>query len=234
MVDQPQLHATLREFAHTLVRRYEVGDVLYRLSDHVRDVLDVTGSGVSIREDDDQLVFVTATSNIIEEVERLQDQFGQGPCVEAAATATAVVIDDLRSHEHRWPAFGPAAVDRGLPAMLCIPMHVEGTVVGALNVYHSEPRAWSEEEVGAAQVLAEMATVYVVMVSQLRSAEQLAAQLQHALDSRVVIEQAKGVLARAHEVDVSGAFERLRRHARNNHRNLHDVAAEVVDGTLQL
>jgi AmiR/NasT family two-component response regulator len=79
-----------------------------------------------------------------------------------------------------------------------------------------------------------MATVYVVMVSQLRSAEQLAAQLQHALDSRVVIEQAKGVLARAHEVDVSGAFERLRRHARNNHRNLHDVAAEVVDGTLQL
>lgn len=79
-----------------------------------------------------------------------------------------------------------------------------------------------------------MATVYVVMVSQLRSAEQLAAQLQHALDSRVIIEQAKGVLARAHDVDVSTAFERLRRYARRNHRILHDVAAEVVDGTLQL
>jgi len=234
MVDQHQLHATLREFAHTLVRRYEVGDVLYRLSDHVSDVLDVTGSGVSIRDDDGQLVFVTATSDVVEEVERLQEQFEQGPCVEAAMTTAAVVSDDLRSDEHRWPKFAPAAVDRGMCAALSIPMHVEGMVVGALNVYDSAPRSWSEDEVGAAQVLAEMATVYVVMVSQLRSAEQLAAQLQHALDSRVVIEQAKGVLARAHEVDVSAAFERLRRYARNNHRNLHDVAAEVVDGTLQL
>jgi AmiR/NasT family two-component response regulator len=121
-----------------------------------------------------------------------------------------------------------------MSAVMGIPMHIEGRAVGALNVYHREQRLWSDEEVSVAQVLADMATAYVVMVGELRSAEQVATQLQHALDSRVIIEQAKGGLARAHDIDVSTAFERLRRYARSNHRKLHDVAAEVVAGTLQL
>lgn len=233
MVDQQRLQSALRRFASTLVRRYEVGDVLYRLSDTVSDVLGVTGSGVSIL-DDDVLRFVTATNEAVAEVERLQDHYAQGPCKDSVATATSVVIDDLAAHRQRWPKFAPAAVDRGLSAALGIPMHVDGTTVGALNVYNATPRAWTDEEVTAAQVLADMATAYVVMVGQLRSAEQLAEQLQHALDSRIVIEQAKGALARDHDLDVSVAFELLRRHARNNNRNIHDVAAEVVDGTLHL
>lgn len=171
MVDQHRLQLALREFAYTLVRGYDVGDVLYRLSDHVSDVLNVTGSGVSILEDE-ELVFVTATNDILEDVERMQERFRQGPCVDAATAATSVVVDDLRSHRDRWPKYVPAVVDRGLSAVLGIPMHVDGKVVGALNVYTSEPRAWSEEEVGVAQLLADMATAYVVMVGQLRSAEQ--------------------------------------------------------------
>lgn len=168
------------------MRRYEVGDVLYRLSDTVSDVLGVARSGVSIL-DNDVLRFVTATSETVAEVERLQDHFEQGPCKDAAAT-TSVVIDDLAAHRERWPKFAPAAVDRGLSAALGIPMHVDGTTVDALNVYDAAPRAWTDEEVTAAQLLADMATTYIVMVGQLRSAE----QLQHALDSRIVIEQAKG------------------------------------------
>ena len=233
MVDQQRLQSALRGFASTLVRRYEVGDVLYRLSDTVSDVLGVAGSGVSIL-DNDLLRFVTATSETVAEVERLQDHFEQGPCRDAAATTTTVVIDDLAAHRERWPKFAPAAVDRGLSAALGIPMHIDGTTVGALNVYDAAPRAWIAEEVTAAQLLADMATAYVVMVGQLRSAEQLAEQLQHALDSRIVIEQAKGALARDHDIDVSAAFELLRRYARKHNRNLHDVAAEVVDGTLHL
>jgi GAF domain-containing protein len=233
MVDQQRLQSALRRFASTLVRRYEVGDVLYRLSDTVSDVLGVTGSGVSVL-DDGVLRFVTASSETVADVERLQDHFEQGPCKDAAATTTSVVINDLVAHRERWPKFAPAAVDHGLSAALGIPMHVDGTTVGALNVYDAAPRAWTDEEITAAQLLADMATAYIVMVGQLRSAEQLAEQLQHALNSRIVIEQAKGVLAKTHDIDVSVAFELLRRYARNHNRNLHQIAGEVVDGTLHL
>ena len=233
MVDQRRFRTALGGFAHTLVRRYEIGEVLYRLSDDVTDVLGVAGSGVSIL-DDVVLRFVTATSEQVEEIERLQDEYGEGPCGHAAATATTTVVDDLRTEVDRWPKFAPAAIERGLPAVLAIPMHIEGTTIGALNIYDDQPRTWTAEEVSAAQLLADMATAYIVMVGQLRSAEQLAEQLQHALDSRVVIEQAKGVLARTHDTDVSEAFERLRRYARSNNRKLHDVAGEVIDGTLDV
>jgi GAF domain-containing protein len=127
-----------------------------------------------------------------------------------------MVVDDLRTQSDRWPKFAPAVVDRGLPSVLGIPMHLEGTTIGALNVYADQPRAWTDDEVNAAQPLADMATAYVVMVGQLRSAEQLAEQLQHALDSRVIIEQAKGVLATARDIDISAAFELLRRGRRRN------------------
>lgn len=109
-------------------------------------------------------------------------------------------------------------------------MHLDGTTIGALNVYADDPRAWTDDEVTAARLLADMATAYIVMVDQLHSAE----QPQHALESRVIIEQAKGIIATAHDIDMSAAFELLRRHARNGNRKLHDVAAEVVDGTLRL
>lgn len=233
MVDHQRFQTALREFAHTLVRRYEVGDVLYRLSDDVTDVLGVAGAGVSILTDG-MLRFVTATSEQVEQVERLQDHYEQGPCDEAATTATAVVVDDLRAEVDRWPKFAPAAIEHGLRAVLGIPMHLDGTSIGALNVYDDQPRSWTDDELTTAWLLADMATAYIVMVSQLQTAEQLADQLQHALDSRVVIEQAKGALARAHDIDVSTAFDLLRRHARNTQRRLHDVAGEVVAGTIRL
>lgn len=92
MVNQQRLHAALRDFAHTLVHRYDIGDVLYKLSDDVTDVVGTTGSGVSLIDDTGELRFVTATGEAVEEVERLQDRFGEGPCRSAAATATVMVV----------------------------------------------------------------------------------------------------------------------------------------------
>jgi GAF domain-containing protein len=232
MVDQQRLQFVLREFTHTLVRHYDVGEVLYQLSDHVTDVLGVTGSGVSLLDDAD--VFVTATKEQVEQVERLQQHFQEGPCGDAATTGTVAIVADLDRSADRWPKYAPSAVERGMRGVMGIPMGFDGTAIGALNVYSSEPRNWTGDEISAARLLADMATAYVVMIDRLRSAEQLAGQLRQALDSRVVIEQAKGVLARSHDIDVSEAFERLRRYARGNNRRLHDAAAEVVAGTLHL
>jgi GAF domain-containing protein len=143
-----------------------------------------------------------------------------------------IVVDDLRADVDRWPRFAPAAIDHGLPAVLGIPMHVDGTTIGALNVYDRRARTWTQAEITVAQVLADMATAYIFMVDRLHSAERLAQQLQRALDSRIVVEQAKGALARVHDIDVSEAFELLRGYARDSNHKVHDVAAAVVDGTL--
>ncbi|MBW3603475.1 MAG: GAF domain-containing protein [Actinobacteria bacterium] len=117
MVDRQRLQTVLRAFPHTLVRRYDVGHVLYQLSDDVTAVLEVTGSGVSLLEED-TLRFVSATSEQVEHVERLQDHFGEGSCEHAASTASPMVVDDLRMERDRWPKFAPAAADHGLFAVL--------------------------------------------------------------------------------------------------------------------
>jgi GAF domain-containing protein len=140
MVDQQRLQFVLREFTHTLVRRYDVGEVLYQLSDHVTDVLGVTGSGVSILDDADVLVFVTATNEQVEQVERLQQRFQEGPCGDDAATGAAAIIADLGRSADRWPKYAPSAVERGMRGVMGIPMGFDGTAIGALNVYSSEPR----------------------------------------------------------------------------------------------
>lgn len=233
MVDRQRLQTVLRRLPHTLVRHYDVNHVLYQLSDDVTDVLGVLGGGVSLLEDG-TMRYGTASNERVARVERLQDRFDEGPCKLAATTGSPVVVDDLRRQCDRWPRFAPPAIERGLLAVLGIPMHIDGTTLGALNIYDDRARAWSDEELDTARLLADMATATIVMTDQLRSTELLASQLQHALDSRVVIEQAKGIVARARDVDVAVAFELLRRRARSTNRKLHDLATDIVEGTTEL
>lgn len=234
VLDQQRLQAALSEFAGTLVQSYEVGDVLYRFSDSVTHVLDVDGSGVSVLDGDGALRFVTATNAAVDRVERLQERGGAGPCVEAASTETVMAISDLRAHQERWPGYVPGALDAGLHSVMSLPMRAKDQTVGALNTYRMSPHEWTDEEIGAAQTLSAMATAYVLMAGEIQSSQQRAEQLQHALQSRVVIEQAKGVLATQHDEGLDAAFERLRRYARSHNASAHQVAQEVVERRLTI
>lgn len=233
MVDQRGLFEALSSFARTLVRSYDVGDVLYLLSDSVVQVLGATSGGVSLGSPDGTLHFVTATDDAGTRLEMLQDDFQEGPCHTAFSSGTTVLVPDLKE-ETRWSSFTAGALGIGFRAVAGIPMRYEDRVLGALNIYYDQPVDWSSEDLEAALLLADVATGYVRNLRQLDESRRLSEQLQRALDSRVVIEQAKGVLAERLRVDMGSAFQLLRSHARGTGRRLHDVAAEVVSGRLQI
>jgi signal transduction histidine kinase/DNA-binding response OmpR family regulator len=172
MIDQDRLQTALRAFTHTLVRHYDVRDVLQRLSEDVAEILDVAGCGLSIL-DGERLLPVAATTPLVTRAEQLQVDLREGPCVDAAELSKPVVVTELDEERHRWPSFAPAAAGLGVTAVLGMPLHVDGAGVGALAVWATRPRAWSDDDVDVARLLADMATSYAIMVSELRTAEDL-------------------------------------------------------------
>ena len=223
---------TLSAFTHTLLTPYDTQTMLEELTDRVTAVLNLTGSGVVLAVDG-HLTLASAMPTAVAELERLQEQQESGPSWDAFRTGEPVTVADLREHRSEWAAFREGAERLGLRAVAAVPMELEEWCVGALSLYAAEPREWPEEDVAATTALADMATGYLVNASKLRQQEQLAEQLQTALDSRVVIEQAKGMVAAAEGITVDEAFARLRRYARDRNLVLRAVAQQVVSEGLR-
>lgn len=157
-----------------------------------------------------------------------------GPCVEALRTGEPLAIADINAYADRWPGFCAAARDRGLGSALGLPLRLGGESLGAMALYAAERREWSAEDQQAAVVLADMVTAHLIHASRLRRQEQLTEQLQTALESRTVIEQAKGLVAARRGVSVDDAFELIRRHARTHHVTVRAVADAIVNLGLQV
>lgn len=228
-IDHDLLTRVLSEFAHTLANRYEVSEVLYRLAEHVVEILQVAGAGVSVAADDGQLRRVTVINELTDQLETVEEAHQEGPCVDAFRHGQVVLVPDLAAEAGTWPTWSAQAAAWGVVAVMGIPMWIRDRAVGAMNVYSTEVRTWSEAEVRTARVLADMAASYVVNASELEASRRTAEQLQEALDSRVLIEQAKGMLANENRVSVDEAFRLLRRHAREHGASLRAVARAVVE-----
>lgn len=227
MVDQALFPRMLSEFARTLVVRYEISDVLYDLADRTTKLLGVAGAGVSLGEGG-RLRFVTGVNEATVRVEQTQERTQQGVCVEAYQTGEVVRVDvaDLAG---RWEEVEAELRAVGFAAVVGIPMRLDDEVLGAVNVYSAERRTWSDEEVATARVLADMATSYLVNASELERSRRTAEQLNEALQSRIVIEQAKGILSAERKISMDQAFEALRKHARDHNAHLRTVAEAVVN-----
>lgn len=178
--------------------------------------------------EDGRLLFITATSERVTEIERVQESEQAGPCVQAFTTGNVVTIDKISGID-RWPLYRQTAAQAGFESVVGLPLIVEDRRVGSLNVYDTGPREWSADSLASARVLADIATAYIVRAGELAEAHALSHQLQHALDSRVIIEQAKGMLARDHKISVDAAFDRIRSHSRTNHVPVRTVAEAVVN-----
>ncbi|HET7305945.1 MAG TPA: GAF and ANTAR domain-containing protein [Segeticoccus sp.] len=220
---------TLSEFTATLLTPYEIDGVLDELAQRVTSVLGLLGSSVSLLSGD-RLEFGTAVNPAIAAVERTQQRTQAGPCATAARTGEAVLVPDLSAldGDDRWPEYRRAAREAGVLSVGSLPMRLAGRTVGALNLYSEAARQWQREDVAAATVMADMATGYLINASVHHRQAQLNEQLQQALDSRVVIEQAKGMVAARHEIDVGQAFERIRGLARSRGVTVRVVAEAVV------
>ncbi len=232
MADQLLLLQYLRSFAAAMGDSYDITEVSYELSDQVTNALEVTGAGVSVADDEGKLRFVTATSQPIVEVEKAQEEGQEGPCYEAFTTQRPVVVSDLKGSE--WTGYATTAAQQGLRAVIGYPLSRRKVRLGAINVYDDGPRDWTDEDLDVVGVFADMATAYLVRVTELAETAELAVQLQGALDSRIVIEQAKGILANEYGIGVDEAFKLLRHHSRSQNIKLAQIADAVVNLGLRL
>ena len=227
MYDRPLFLKTLSRFAVVLPARYDLEAALSELTESVTQVLGLSGSGVTMAEEG-RLRFVTGVSQASEELERNQEQQQAGPCRDAYDTGEVVRITDVRLESTRWPEFAATATRLNVAGVAGIPMRLADQMIGALNLYAPEPREWSDEDMAVAAVLAGVATSYVVNASKLRQQEQLSEQLQQALETRIVIEQAKGITSQQNAITIDQAYHLIRGHARSNNASLRTVSEAIV------
>ena len=227
MYNQQLFLRTLSRFAVVLPAHYDLEAALSELTESVTAVLGLCGSGVTMAEEG-RLRFVTAVSQASGELELDQEERQAGPCRDAYDTGEVVRVTDVREESARWPEFSATATRLGVAGVAGIPILLDDQVIGELNLYSAEPHQWSDEDIAVARVLADVATSYVVNASKLRQQEQLSEQLQEALESRIVIEQAKGITAQQNSVSIDQAYQLMRGHARNNNASLRTVAEAIV------
>lgn len=232
MVDDTGLLDALATFATRSVTDYDLSVVLEEVGQQAKSVLGLQGAGITlkVRANDKEMQYISATDGMTLHVEREQDRLNEGVCVDSIQKGQPVTAHDVTAYADHWPRYVPVVVECGFRAVAGIPMLAGGRVIGALNAYRDQPGEWLPADVGAATLFANVATTYIANASAYSEQATLAAQLQQALDSRVLIEQAKGVLAERHGVEVDRAFEAMRRYARNQRVKLHDVAADVLSG----
>ena len=233
MVAGNKLTELLKRFARTLIDDYSITELLDSFCSDIAAVLEVDGAGVMLEDEHGDLRFVSASDDLIGSIEALQIELGEGPCRHAYDSGEVTLIPNL-SEDTRFPKFSPRAAAAGLCSVQSYALRTDDLCVGALNVYSKTPTTFGDDVAEAGQLLADMCTTYIVNARALSESYKVAGQLQRALDSRVVIEQAKGKLSEQLALSVGDAFEIMRTHARSNGRKLHEVAAEVVEGTLKL
>lgn len=219
--------------ADTLGEDYDVVDVLDRLVNTAVGLLPVTAAGLLLDDQRGNLSVVASSSEETRLLEVFQLQNQEGPCLECVSTSAPVISADLDADRARWPLFAPAARAGGFESVLAVPMRLRSQTIGALNLFYDRPGKPQPEETRIAQGLADVATIGILQQRSAHRASALAEQLQYALNSRVVIEQAKGVLAERRSVGMEAAFDVLRRHARDHNLRLGEVAQQVVLGAAE-
>lgn len=232
MTRESVLTRTLVELADTLVSDFDVIDILTLLADRCVEVLEVETAGVMLATPDGQLRVMASSSEAMRVLELFEIQAQEGPCLDAHRTGQAIVNQDLDADDGRWPRFTAEAVDAGFNSAHAFPMRLRDSVIGALNLFRTSRGEMRPADVEAAQALADVATIAILQHRAASEAQVLAQQLTHALSSRIILEQAKGVIAERLDLDMERSFATLRNHARSNNLRLVHVAESVIDGSL--
>ena len=233
MPKQAVLVRTLVDLVDSLVADFDIVDLLTLLSDRCVEALDVAAAGVMISAPAGHLQVVASSSDAMRTLELFQLQSDQGPCLDAYRSGKPVINQDLRANLGRWPRFTPHAIAAGFRSTHSLPMRLHGQTIGALNLFRVDNGTLDPDDVAAAQAFADVATVAIIQNRATADTQALNNQLNHALTSRVIIEQAKGKISEAAHLDMDQAFQRLRHHARNHNLRLTDLAHDIAAGTLR-
>ncbi|WP_165491715.1 ANTAR domain-containing protein [Egibacter rhizosphaerae] len=227
------LGSVLVDFASAVAHPETPTEILHRLARYCTMLLPVEGAGVLLRDSEGVARFATANDELGCAIEEIELELREGPCLEALNRGQQIAIPDL-TEDTSYPAFNERAVAAGLKAIYAVPLHLRDQTLGVVDLVASQPAQLGDTDLATAQMLADIAVAYVVNSRAYTEQAELSKQLQEALNSRVVIEQAKGRLSAWLEIDTGEAFEVLRDYARAHRRPLREVAEQVIVGKLRL
>jgi GAF domain-containing protein len=231
IVSAQRLATIFVEVADTLVDEFDLIDFLHMLTDRAASLVDAAAVGIVLADPRGRLEFMAGSNENVTLLELFQLQNHEGPCLEAFRTGHPVINVDLGAAGGRWPRFAPRATALGFQAVHAFPLRLRQQVIGAMNVFGvTKGGDFHDTDVAVMQALADVAAIGLIQERAIRRGEVLTEQLQGALNSRVVIEQAKGAVAQARGVSVDEAFASIRSYARSNNRRLTDVAHTIVAG----
>jgi transcriptional regulator with GAF, ATPase, and Fis domain len=218
--------------ADTLVDDYDVADLLHTLVQQCVELLDVAAAGLTLADERGGLQVLASSTEQARLLELFELQNDEGPCLDSFRMSQPVALTRLGEAQARWPRFVNAAADAGFDAVQAHPMRLREQTIGALNLFYRDTQTSEPSDGHVAQALADVATIGILQQRSIHRSEELAEQLQSALDTRTIIEQAKGVLAERGGLSMEAAFDVLRRYCRSNRLHLAETARGIVDGRL--
>jgi len=227
------LSRTFVQLADSLVDEFDLIELLTLLSLRCVELFEAGAAGILLADQRGTLQVVAASSERARLLELFQLQNDQGPCLDCYSTGSPISVHDLRSVE-RWPLFTAEAEAAGYRGVGAFPLRLRDEVIGTLNIFMADPVELGDQDLQICQALADVATIAILQHQAVQQAENLSGQLQQALDSRIAIEQAKGILAERFHLEMTDAFAQLRRFARGSNQRLSDVAAALVLGQIVL
>jgi GAF domain-containing protein len=228
VLDQ-RITKTYIELADTLVVGFDIVDFLHTLTERCVELLDVDAAGILLADLRGTLNLMAASTEQARLLELFQLQNEEGPCLDCYRSGQTVECVDMTTEGRRWPRFAAAARERGFAGVYAVPMRLRDQTVGAMNLFRHQPKPIPAEVVAVAQSFADVATISILQVRALQHREELMEQLQTALNSRILIEQAKGVLSARRQIGIAEAFTLMRTFARNHNQLLAHVALAIIN-----
>lgn len=223
---------TFVALADTLVDDFDIVDLMHTLVEESVNLLAAEAAGLMLADQRGGLQVLASSTERTRLLELFQLQNDEGPCLDCFRSGEQILVPDLLTETTRWPQFVPEAERQGFRSVHALPMRLRSETIGAMNLFHAQPGALSPEDLRVGQSLADVATIGILQERAIERTETLSEQLQTALNSRIIIEQAKGVLAEKGDLDMDAAFAHLRGYARGNNLRLSDLARSVVEGTV--
>jgi len=229
-----RLASTFVTLADTLVADYDVVELLQTLVDACSELLDASAAGILLADETGSLEVVASTSEESRLVDLMQQRTGRGPSVQCFVTGAAVAVPDISTLGDEWAAFRTESTEQGFRSVHVVPLRLRGSVIGTLSLFRVDTGRISDEDSSIAQGLADVATIGILHERALRESDIAQEQLQFALNSRVIIEQAKGVISHTKKVDMGEAFKTLRAYARSHNLGLRETSELVVNRSINL
>lgn len=226
------LALTFVELADTMVADFDLLDFLHVLTERSVTFLDADAAGLVLADQRGHLRVLASTSETSRLLELFELQNAEGPCLDSYLSGEQVVNVGITEARERWPVFAPEAASAGFVSVHALPLRLRGTVIGAINLFCRTHATLGPEDIAVGQALADVATIGMLSQRSELDSRILAETLQDAINGRIVIEQAKGVIAELVNVDMDGAFSRLRRYAHDHGAKLTAIASDIIDGSM--